>query len=580
MQHHFSNTKQSVLWGLGIVSIALTTLCLFVLPYSKMGYADDDFADAYRSENLSLCQGKDYFSGHKTISDDIVLVDHVASTPRSFFSQLYRPVWVMLGSFQSGIGFGSAYGYLWLSWFLHVLLLVLISLLLVQYTSVFNALAFTSLLGFHPSVASWWGRLSRIQYFYNALILLGLVSLFKSYLDRGLKRAYFSSLVLFLIGLLTHEVFFIVPFWLTGATWWYSRSHCLALPFRSCTDYVKRLSPFFIILVGYFLWRIYLFPFSWEGGTSGSVGVASMVASFCKSMTGFVVAKVGSHSWQAYILDTLWLSALPFNSFYLKLGLVGMAFLILLRLFLYSNYRQEVAILLTGYIAFSWPSLLLHHSPTYLYGAYSFFILALALLVLPFLERYKHARTIAAVVLAVIVSSGACYTARHLADRQDVTSTIKRVFTELLHDNRVQDRFICFVGVPDRYVSQTAIEKVIKKYEHPVLKVKGVYHHRVLTFWDESRFISYGPVRKLAPLKVTCNGNEFLLHYPYPNAWFHAGNGDGGYIEFSGGKAWYDYACPGRASEIRIRFSDEIMDKSPLFVSWDTEKSVFKFLEG
>jgi hypothetical protein len=469
--------------------LATAIILLLGIPFTQWGFKTDDWANILHSKLTSWQQAAALF--YEGNMESINHPSGSAPDPGSFLSGLYRPL-SFIYYYPQTLVFGTkAYGYFLMTVLFHACNAAFFFLILSHFFSFYTALAAAAWFGFHPSLQNWLGWISAQTYFIE-LLVLGFVFLsFYKWLitiyphatlrpktapilrdgvetppqdernesltndplilssnnvasriiGAGKKNTnyywYWLSVGLFFSNLLLKEASIVLPCWVFVATYLYIPTHGL----RRLQEAIKAAAGYGCTAMLYLLIRLSVMPFSHEVGTLG----------FKLAWNSFITKQIARcMQFLTYSYDMLGLTWLPKGNRLINGGILIAILTLLLVLFFKSTHKKIILFCLFSSLIFSWPGLMMHYQPRYMYMALPWFIAALI-----FLGKSIQSSRIKKFILCLgLLSSatGGAYVFANMKKREialhHVDSSMRTLITHTLPAMGWNKQPLCFFGLP------------------------------------------------------------------------------------------------------------------------------------
>ncbi|MBM3886748.1 hypothetical protein FJ364_02350 [Candidatus Dependentiae bacterium] len=347
------------------ITLLLLVLSILGLPFTKWGFKTDDWANIQHSQLTSWEDVKNIFTEGNM--ESINHPSNSAPDKGSFLQGLYRPMSFIYYWPQTLLFGTQAYGYFLVTILFHALNTALFFLILAHFFSISASFTAALFFGFHPSLHNWLGWISAQTYFIELFVLGLIFTLFYRWLLTKHWYYYAGALLLFFINLLLKEATIILPAWVFLAVLVYKYQQPLeTLRLRSGQALQDNLftaflnaSGFILISLAYFGIRLSCMPFS--SNNTSTLGFVltwqSFITKQCARTMQFVT----------YVYDILGISWLPKGHRLLNGAILIIIIGLLFLLFIRSNRKLLLLFCLTSTIMFSWPGLLMHYQPRYMY---------------------------------------------------------------------------------------------------------------------------------------------------------------------------------------------------------------------
>jgi hypothetical protein len=216
-----------------------------------------------------------------------------------------------------------------------------------------------------------------------------------------------------------------------------------------------------------------------------------------------------------------------------------------------------------------WPAVLRYYSSRYLYKALPFYILIILFLVHFYsyksektkLKWIKSSLSVAYVVLFLnIILLTVC-----MKQRETFLHKLSLSFDELAQNSKVQNRILCFVGLPWSIFPTGVAQAVwMRGITLPVY-----YDRRTWGFSNTNISQNY---LEIQPIK---DGYRLFSKKP-EKIWIAAWGQD----EFSMGKLIKNVTQYGQVVDASLIFEEKYLKQNPLFITWDYERMKFLILDS
>ncbi len=226
-----------------------------------------------------------------------------------------------------------------------------------------------------------------------------------------------------------------MPLWLIGAFYIYGESFWRAL---------KLSIGFWIVNFCYLAVRLSLFPLTAQTGT----------LTFQPTWHS-IITRFSSRFYDAvsYLNEFLGFSWLPLQHQWIKGLLIITALILLGILFVKNHHKKYVLFLLCSIPLFSWPAIIMHFQPRYIYMALPLMIAAIAILIDPPRQWLKLA-------LGALIMWNAVFLVHHLAQREKILHMITAAFEEIVANPVTRGKSLCFVDIPSCWFDQGTAQAV------------------------------------------------------------------------------------------------------------------------
>ncbi len=540
-------------WLLSIILFVLVFVSLGI-PYVKWGFKTDDFGNIYHSIFGSFRDVLRLFYEGKI--EAFYTPSNVVDNDQGFFGGLYRPMSFIYYYLQYCIFGIKPYGFFLVTIMFHGINSVLLFTIFSLFVPLSIAFLGASFFAFHPSLWNWIGWVSAQTYYIELCVLLLLILALKKYLDTKELKYYIVSCLLFASNLFLKEASILLPVWVIGATYLYTKFMNRAVnptsTIKSMTSHILSSITvslgYWFVCFGYLFARLSIFPIN--NNTS--------VLTFEPTWASFIARqKARVLDFVTYVSDMIGLSWLPQNNQIIKGSLIMFICFALLWLFIKSNKKQSMLFFALSVGIFSWPALLMHYQPRYIYMAIPFFIM-LILIGISSYQKNKHARTSKIVVplACVLIACNIFFLTQKLKEREAVFGGVTHAFSKLLAQDDVKNRALCFVGLPGHWFAMGTAQAV----------------------WMFSGDNSY-PVYQLGSKMCLSGKNSYLDHPVFDKNYVQATRIKNGVrlTSLDQEKIWFS----GQKNKTQKNISQAItlepkyLKHDPLFVTWDYGKGEF-----
>jgi hypothetical protein len=277
--------------------------------------------------------------------------------------------------------------------------------------------------------------------------------------------------LLYILNLLLKEQTIFLPLWLVGAFYIYGKSFWQS---------VKLSAGFWITTGCYLWWRLQLFPLTTQTGT----------LTFQPTWHSFIT-RFSSRFYDAvsYLNEFLGFSWIPLQHQWIK-GTVILATLALLSiLFVKNHHKKYVLFLLCSIPLFSWPAIIMHFQPRYIYMALPLMIAAAAFLI-------DSAHQWIKIALGIFIMWNAVFLVHHLAQREKILHMITGAFSDIVANPITTKKSLCFVNPPSCWFDQGTAQAVwLLRHDgsKPVFQVASTtlpsnitQENPLLVIWDQN----------------------------------------------------------------------------------------------
>lgn len=426
----------------------------------------------------------------------------------------------------------NPYGFFLVTIALHALNSALLFLIFSHFTSLTASWLGALFLAFHSSLWNWIGWTSAQTYFIELFVLLLTLFALHAYLSTKNLGFYFGACALYCANMFLKEQTIFFPLWVMAACYFYpgAKKRCLSIS-----------SGFWLVNIGYILTRLHFYPLTKETGTlTFEPTLHSFITRMSSRFFDFVT----------YTNDMLGLSWLGNGNQLLKGSIIATILSVLALLFLCSKQKKFVVFSVMSMLLFSWPALLMHYQPRYIYLALPWSILIVLVLLLtirsPVIKRF------ATLLFTILITFNACFLMHHLSERQEVLHTITTAFKTLVADQRTSNRVIGFLALPHRWFHQGSTQAVwmmrndqslpVYQFNAPIIPADGALDDNYLTFT---------PIKK-GWVCTSTNVNKVWFEEPTSKA---------------------------KSATATITIEEQYLQENLLFVVWDYKHQQFRILD-
>lgn len=423
--------------------IFLIIFCTLGLPFTEWGFKTDDWGNVYHSIIKNWYDFITFF-----VEGNSEKVYHPCNVPpcqEAFFQGLYRPMSFIYYYIQYCFFGTNPYGYFLVSVGFHALNAVLLFLLLLSIASTGQAFVAALFFGFHPSLWNWLGWTSAQTYFIELFILLVMLLLLKKYLETDRFLFYTPACLLFLLNLFLKEQSIFFPLWVLFLG---------LITTRKISKAFKLSAGFWLVALFYVITRLQFFPLT----------KATKTLTFEPTWQSFLTRMSSRfYDFVTYINDLLGLSWLPGGNQTLKGFVIITIFVVGSYLFWYCTKKGLVLFAIASIPLFSWPAIIMHYQPRYIYLALPWILfITLVLVNFSYLTWHlpkKMLLSLSSLCMMVIVLNGN-FLYQNLAKRQQDLHIITQAFINLAHNSSLKNRAVCFLALPERWFKQGTTQAI------------------------------------------------------------------------------------------------------------------------
>ncbi len=521
------------------IAIFLLIFCTLGLPFIHWGFKTDDWGNVYHATTRNWSDWFGFFT--EGSSEKVYHQSNLPPAPEAFFQGLYRPVSFIYYAIQHALFGFAPYGYFLVTIGLHALSTVMLFLLFLSFATTVQACIAALLFGFHPSLHNWLGWTSAQTYFSELFVVLLIIFLLLHFIKKPRWYLYVLACGLYLANLFLKEQTILLPLWLMLA---YGIYQPTSLPvFKRAARAFRSASGFFLMGVAYVIARLQFFPLTAETRT----------LTFEPTWQSFITRMSSRfYDFVTYGNDLLGFSWLEQGNPLLKGSLIGLTLLIAGWLFYHNTQKKYVTLCSIGIILLSWPALLMHYQPRYIYMAIPWF-LCLALILVCFYNGPRIGKKIVWFVHAVlltILAGNTLFLTQHLKTREADLHIITTAFHKLVANPATQNRVLGFIALPSRWFAQGTAQAVwMLRNDHSL----PVYQ------WGAplNRIDGNLPDGEIEFVR-TKNGFECVSQTPQI--------------------LWFETVDGTKTDRIFIEIEEEYKKQNILFVAWDYKNKCFKIL--
>lgn len=464
------------------IAILIIIFCVLGLPFTSWGFKTDDWGNIYHA---IINQWQDFINFFTEGNSEKVY--HPCNIPpgeEAFFQGLYRPMSFVYYFIQYCVFGINPYGFFLVSIALHAANAALLFLIFSRFIAHIKLAWCTALFfGFHPSLWNWIGWTSAQTYFIELFIFLTIMCVLYIYLQTKQYRYYLLACILYLLNIFLKEQTIFFPAWIVVAAYFYCH--------KNMARALRFSSGFWLIAGMYLITRLRFFPLT---AATGTLTFEPTWHSFITRMSSRF------YDFVTYISDVCALSALPIGHPYLKGTFIILMLGYASMLFFYNKRKGFILFCIASMLLFSWPALLMHYQPRYIYLALPWSSLIFLLLVTgckkPVLGEiirtpYCSTRSIHRFLILPILIH-ACFLYYHLGQREEVLRIISSAFYQLAHNPVTNNRTLCFLALPPRWFHEGSAQAVwmlkgnntqkIYQFNTPIAPIDGNLPDNYLKF--------------------------------------------------------------------------------------------------
>lgn len=418
-----------------LLSIILFLLIFVILglPYTNWGFKTDDFANIYHCFIKSY---KDIIRFFYEGDIERLSLPSNATATCHFLRGLYRPmsfIYYLPQVYLFGI---NPYFYHLSTIAIHAINSVLLFNIFTTIIPINFAFLAALYFGFHPTLI-WIGWISAQTYFTELLVLIFLILNLKKYLDTNKIKYYIYSCILFILNIYLKEQTFVLPIWIIAATYIYNSKimNITKSKLQILKESIKVSIGFWLILTFYFITRALIFPIDLNPKEHTSFTFSLSLNSFLSRQ------KERFFDLVTYIANFFNLNIVPQNHQLIKGTLILFISTILIYLFIKNTKKSLITFLIFSVLIFSWPAILMHYQPRYIYLSLAFFVLTMIVL-FKYQETksfiYNYQKTFATFLL-ILISVNGVYLTKELKKNEAIRHNVMQAFTSLIQEKTIQD---------------------------------------------------------------------------------------------------------------------------------------------
>lgn len=422
--------------------IFLITLCVLGVPYTDWGLIQDDYGFIHFSQIKSLADIVNFFKPHD-IGEAFSPGAGALKGSHYFFSVMYRPMQYVLFGLETFFLGTNPYFLLLLIVSIHALMAAVLLYILCYFFSLKVAFLGSLLFAFHPLLEHWLGVFTTQIYIVDLAYLLGIVFLVKRFFDTKKIFFYLISLIMYLGSLFAKETLILFPIWILVLGCWYLRN---ILKIDARKAFIKS----FLISLGYGIMtltylgvRLLLFPLP----PVGFVGTAMHFDLTLNSFISRQMMRLGDFI--SYICDPCFVGFLPNGNRLIKGSLI-MLFVVVI-LYPFIKQKKIHYLLLSGLsiFLFTWPAVFLYYQPRYMYVGLPFFIFIFMYAFSWYCRQNSIKIRIAAwSLVGTLLLCNVVFLCSRQKLKEQATHVILAAFTELADNPKIENRSLCFIGLP------------------------------------------------------------------------------------------------------------------------------------
>lgn len=452
-------------WLIALV-ITLVIIAALGIPFTHWGFKTDDWANILHSKLSSWQEVFTLFTEGNMERFNHPSGSTVEADTGSFLSGLYRPLSFIYYYPQTLLFDTQAYGYFLTTIIFHALNAGLFFIVLSNFFNITISSLAALLFGFHPSLQNWLGWISAQTYFIEFFIFGLIFIFFYRWLQTKQWHWYIAAATLFLCNLFLKESGIIFPAWAFLATLAYSKK----ITYQSVILAAQSTLGFFSAAGIYCLARLTCMPFITT--TTGTLGFALTWQSF--------IAKQCARGMQllTYVYDIFGLTWLPRGNRWINGLLLLLVIATMFFLFIKSKNKRNILFCFISTLIFSWPGLLIHYQPRYMYLALPWAIISFILLLQEITLSTQSKKFLFACSLAGIAASGS-YVFTNMKEREHalhwLDTSMRNLVTQDLPAAGWQREPLYFFGLPAQWFDMGTAQAVWL-LDHAATNSFPVYH--------------------------------------------------------------------------------------------------------
>lgn len=557
--------EKTTSWLLGFL-LGFSIFFVYVLPHRDMRLFEDDYGVAYFG---SMSTDSNHGCCREVGAEGwVILPSNINDGMRrpSFFdafrpfSRLFYRFWTTLfGSWQ--------HGYFLASVLLHAAATMMLFYACTLFLPSIYALLTALLFGFYPCMVFFVGRFSVSPYSWCLICLVLSLLLLRRHIMQRSWLSYGLSVLLFAVAVGTREAVVVLPIWLLVAVPWFMRSQEHEVHwFRRSLSVTM---PYLLVVAIYVVARWYFFPILLDGEylVLRPIGLLSR---FGERLFNFVTM----------VVDTLGLSLVPDGNRLRKGILVLGVMTWLSMLFMRSQRKWLIIILVFGYCLFAWPSIVVNHQARYLYFAVPFLFVAGAVAIQslqPAMSRIDRALSyLSFMIIALFIVSGIIGSISRLSARAARFRAVDDCYRQLVAKPDIKDRAICFVGVPQDWFPMECIAQTIWLLRGSASR--PVFYDKLMNVacceFGNTQGACLPPATDLVSVAVK-GDTVHIVSKDHTRAWIPIADAFGRSRTCTMGTLKLSEVSGSRGYDLRITIDDRWLRTDPVFVTWNFEQRKF-----
>lgn len=524
----------------------ISVVCLLGIPFKKWGFKTDDFGNIYHCKIESIQDIPKFF--YEGNMEQFNHESNHTQLPQAFFCGLYRPMSFLYYALQYFFFGTSPYCYFLLTIMIHAANAALLFYLFSFWLSFILAFFGAAFFALHPSLWNWLGWISAQTYQIELLIfLLSLIALKKS-LDTNKKQYYFISLFLYACNLFLKEQTIVFPFWIIGALYFYKKKDAHSKK-ENIIKSLKWSLGYWLVALSYTVCRALIFPLTSNTST----------LTFEPTWSSFITRQQARFfDFVTYATDLLGLSWLSSGNQLLKGTFLISIIIVISWLFFTSTKKSLMAFCAWSTLILSWPALLMHHQPRYLYLALPCIIAMVLIGITSYHHKTyfyyaAHSGSILAMIM-LFLQSGFLLT--RFKQREEVLFHITHSFEKLVQNEQIKHNPVCFVNLPTQWFAMgnaQAIWLLTENNAYPVYHFGGNIHLKNRETYLQSPIFDHNPI------SISKTDKGFFIESEDCNT------------------VWFNHDTQNQA-HVELIIPEQYQQQKPIYVTWDYQKGEFKIL--
>ncbi|MHA1696136.1 MAG: hypothetical protein ACTSUG_12775 [Candidatus Helarchaeota archaeon] len=529
--------------------IFFSIFLLLGLIYPKWGFESDDCGHIFHSKISSkkdlyyLLKGKDLYSLHY---------------PSNFYFKqtrmtnvFYRPIQRLFMALQIPFFGIKPFGYFLVNIFLHAINSVILFYIFLSFSSsLILAFLMALFFGFHISLASWIGWIGAQHYVFCLFFLLLSLVTFFSFLKKKNISLYVLTGILYGLALFSFELIILFPLFISSffiIKSFFQRYYSFFS--KTFFEYQLNTSIFWIVASSYLLLRHCLYNLSTTGKS---------VFSLFSQFTHLLYASSAT-----FIVEYANYPFIPSGNQLLKGSILIIIVGIFLWLFLKNKEKRAILFFFISFGIFVWPVFVKFYRSRYTYFSLPIFVFIIFLLLKSFFEKKSKGKLVITSIMIFIIGFNILYNIRYMKCRESSSGKYYYAFEELVKDNNIYGKIICFIGLPFDLGSSTA----------QAIWIRGV-NKDLPIYYDTSTFVKAFSNKTDLFIKPIKKGFELLLSKE-----------DGAVFNNEGGVApmgrFINEDVVDNNTYLKKRvyiLDDRYLNKNLFFITWNYHNNEFELL--